>query len=70
MGKKYTVPEDVILRLRTALEQSDRKLELILAEPPPRRDEWAATVCLGVRRVIRAGLKDCGWPIEEETNQP
>jgi len=47
---------EIILILQTALESADRKLELILGEPPPRRDEYAATVALGVRRVIQNGL--------------
>ena len=48
--------EDKLLILATALEAADRKLELILAEPPPRQDEWSATVALGVRRIIRRAL--------------
>jgi len=56
---KYTAPEDIILRLRTALEAADRKLELVLAQNGQKEWGYAGTVCYGVRRVIRAGLSDC-----------
>jgi hypothetical protein len=43
--------------LLTALDAADRKLELILGEPPPRVDEHAATVAMGVRRILQNALK-------------
>ena len=64
--KRYETPEDIILRLRTALEQADRKLELVLASNGQKEFGFAGTVCLGVRRVIRGGLADCGFGIEEK----
>ena len=48
--------EEKILILRNALETADRKLELILGEPPPHVSEWHYTVALGVRRIIQRGL--------------
>lgn len=53
--------EDKILMLRTGLESADRKLELILGEPPPKSDEWSYTVALGVRRIIQRTLKKTGF---------
>lgn len=66
---KYTKPEDVILRLRTALETADRKLELVLAANGQKEWGYAGSVCFSTRRVIRAGLRDC-FPDAVETTPP
>ena len=63
---KYTTPEDVILRMRTALESADRKLELILGSTDRAEFGFAGTVALNVRRIIRSGLRDCGIDVTPE----
>lgn len=56
---KYTTPEDIILRLRTALETADRKLELVLAANGQKEWGYAGTVCYSTRRILRSAIRDC-----------